>query len=142
MSRAIAVAAVTLVAVGCGGTTEPDVDVSASFASAPAEVTLRYGQETHVGGGVVRVWFGGNVEDSRCPLNVECVWAGNAKVQIGVAAGSGPTEAVTLNTFLDPRYADWHGVRITLLDVKPQPLAGVTVKPEDYSVTLRFEVMR
>ena len=35
--------------------------------------------------GNLQIRFIGVPEDSRCPLDVECVWAGNAKIVLGVS---------------------------------------------------------
>lgn len=135
-----AMAALVVFAMGCGEATGPEVDVSTSFVSAPMDVTLSYGQEAQLRG-VLRLAFGELIQDSRCPINAMCVWAGNAEVEIGVAAGMGPTHAFRLNLNSDsgPQYVDWEGVRITLLEVSPLPVAGQDHKPEDYSIKLRVE---
>ncbi len=88
---------------------------------------------------MIRLGFGEVLEDSRCPVDVTCVWEGNGKVVIGIAAGMGPTHALILNTSLDPRAVVWNGIRVTLLELTPAPHAGTDIPPEDYAVRLRLE---
>ncbi len=134
-------AALVISALGCGGATEPNVDVSASFVSAPQEVVVKYGQDVQVGGGVLHIAFT-DVEDSRCPTDVVCVWAGNAAVDLAVSAGSGPSYPLRVNSTLDPHDVEWQGVRLMLLEVHPEPRADTSVKKEEYWVKVRIEAAR
>ncbi len=43
------------------------------------------------------------LEDSRCPEDVNCVWAGNAKVQIKLRSRRGISKTFELNTGLEPK---------------------------------------
>jgi hypothetical protein len=138
----VAAAALVAFALGCGGSTEPDVELAANLVSAPTELTLRHGEEKRVEGTVLRVGFARVVEDSRCPIDAICVWQGNAAVEIGVAAGMGPSDPLRLNTTLDPKSAEHLGVRFTLLEVQPAPRAAVPTEAKDYSIRLRLEPAR
>jgi len=55
----------------------------------PGTVTARLGEEVAVGD--VRVRPLAVLEDSRCPIDVECVWAGRIRVRVAVS-GVGETE--------------------------------------------------
>lgn len=46
------------------------------------EFELAIGEEVETGAENSSVKFVDIVKDSRCPINVMCVWAGNGKVQI------------------------------------------------------------
>ncbi len=126
--------------VGCGSSTGPEVnDRLEGILDAPQELTLAYGEEKSVGGSVLMVSFARVVEDSRCPEDVVCVWEGNALVELGIRMGMGPTFPLQLNTALEPRLTDWNGVRVTLLEVLPQPRADDPPRPEGYTVRIRLE---
>ncbi len=128
-----------VLALGCGGkSTEPEVDANATLVSSPTEIVLRYGEEMRVGGTVLRVAFVGVAEDSRCPIDVICVWQGNAGIDIGVAMGSGPTVPLRLNTTIEPQDAQWQDLRFALLEVRPSPRSDTPRKAEDYSIKLRI----
>jgi len=128
-----------LLLIGCGSSTGPDVDLSTAFVNGPVEMTLRQGDDVVVPGTVLRMSLAAVVEDSRCPSDVVCVWEGNAKVDVGIGAGTGPTFALLLNTALEPQTVEWNGVLVTLLDVSPYPVSTETIRAGDYSVKVRLE---
>ena len=68
------------------------------------------------------------VEDSRCPINARCVWAGRAVVRSEVA-GAGWRE--TLNLTLGERVIT-HGASLALISVEPGKMAGAEAQPLDY----------
>lgn len=126
--------------LGCSGSTAPEVDEPLqSILNAPQELTLAWGDEKPVGGSVLKVSFAQVLEDSRCPIDVVCVWAGNAVVELGIRMGMGPTFPLQINSTLEPRFADWNGVRVSLLDVLPQPRANDPPRKEAYTVRVRVE---
>ncbi len=65
------------------------------------------------------------VEDSRCPINVRCVWAGRAIVRTDVT-GAGWRE--TLNLTLGERITT-HGTTLALASVEPGKMAGAQPTP-------------
>lgn len=132
--------ALVLALTGCGDGTGPEVDGRLeAVINAPQELTLSYGEEKPVGGSVLRVSFARVVEDSRCPVDVVCVWAGNARVELGIRMGMGPTIPLHVNTTLEPRFTDWNDIRVTLLELLPQPREGDPPRPEGYTVRVRLE---
>jgi len=46
----------------------------------------------------IKVCFNGTLEDSRCPPDVKCVWAGNAKLYLELTLRDGSINAFNLNT--------------------------------------------
>ena len=121
------IAAPILLLAACGLSTPtgpvPDQD---------GQVELRVGDEVTVPKTVVE-------EDSRCPVDMVCVWEGNAAVELGLTAGSGPTHLHVLNTALEPKAVDFSGVRVTLVGVAPEPREGQPIPEDEYVVTLRLE---
>ena len=68
------------------------------------------------------------IEDSRCPVNVRCIWAGRLVLRTRIDGGGwletrdlvlGEPQAVRDN-------------RIALVAARPQPQAGVERQPSDY----------
>ena len=51
------------------------------------------------GGQQVTVRFDRVLEDSRCPAQVDCVWAGQARIALVVESGGAPPQTVELSTF-------------------------------------------
>ncbi|OBA99838.1 hypothetical protein A5662_01295 [Mycobacteriaceae bacterium 1482268.1] len=61
------------------------------------QFTLSGGQEA-VSGENLRVRFTDVLEDSRCPLRVECFWTGQARVAVVVQSPENPSTTVEFNT--------------------------------------------
>jgi len=76
------------------------------------------------------------VEDSRCPADTNCIWAGNAKVTIQVTNRRGKTQTFDLNTNLDAKSVEFDGYEITLGDVTPYPRSNVRLDPNGYTARL------
>jgi hypothetical protein len=81
------------------------------------------GQATRVGAVVVTPMQ--VVEDSRCPMNARCVWAGRLVVSTRID-GSGWRE--TTNMELGRPYVT-HGVGVQLSSVQPEKMAGTQPEP-------------
>lgn len=78
-------------------------------------------------------------EDSRCPKDVECVWAGNAAAEISVGPADGrmgPTHQLVLNTGIEPRTGEALSTHVTLLEVQPEPVSTDPIPAEAYVVRL------
>ncbi|MFQ5382319.1 MAG: hypothetical protein ACE5EF_11980, partial [Dehalococcoidia bacterium] len=78
--------------------------------------------------------------DSRCPVDVTCVWAGEvtgAFVGIG-ETGSPVPMALTLGA-ADPPAALFDSLRLTLLRVEPQPVTTLEIEQSDYRATVVVE---
>ncbi len=136
--KMLCVAAVAALS-GCGSNTGPEVNLERALVNGPIEVTLQHGEDRFVAGTLIRISFEAVLEDSRCATDVVCVWEGNASVQVGIGAGTGPTHALQLNTSLEPQSGEWNGVVVTLLEVTPSPTSDSTIPAGDYAVTLRLE---
>lgn len=125
---------------GCGeptgpGGSDPDGETSGSGAAELIEVTLALGQEVTVG--AVGMTFSSVVEDSRCPVDLTCVWEGNAAVELTFMTHGEHAETVVLNTALEPQAREAAGLRVTLLEVRPLPMAASVPDEEDYRVRVR-----
>ena len=73
------------------------------------------------------------VEDSRCPMNARCVWAGRLIVTTRI---DGPGWRETANLTLGQPHPT-HGTRITLTSGTPEKMAGTQVPPS--AMTFGFE---
>jgi hypothetical protein len=108
---------------GCTNTPPPS-------GNGPAYVRL--GQEAHVDG--PRVTPLAVIEDSRCPKEVTCVWAGRVRISARIDIGGGSeTRELTLG---EPQpVADGN---LELVEVVPVPLKDRTILPQDYGFRFRF----
>lgn len=76
------------------------------------------------------------LEDSRCPVGVQCIQAGTVRVNTTIAFDQAATSSnfvLTLGTplMIGPK-------QITLTEVLPVRMSGVSIKTEDYAFT--FEI--
>lgn len=127
---------VTLSSVSCGRTTEPvSHGAELQVVEAGDTITLQYGDSALLGTGGPSITFSAVEADSRCPVNVTCVWAGDAHVRLDGRRGAG-SEPIELHTGVEPMEAVFAGYRVRLLDVAPPRREGDDVRPADYSVRL------
>lgn len=72
-------------------------------------------------------------EDSRCPSDVTCVWAGKATLRLDVAKDQ--NKVITLSTD-DNAVSMFDQYQIQLMDLKPYPISTTHINSEDYVVTI------
>ncbi len=98
------------------------------------QVSLRVNKQKSVMRDRLRIKFVA-VEDSRCPQDVNCVWAGNAKVTIKVTNRRGESKTFDLNTNLDAKAIKFDGYEIKLGNVTPYPRSNVRINPSGYTAS-------
>lgn len=106
-----------LLLVSCASA--PDVPLGQSF-------VLRFGETARVGPAGLSITFA-DVEDSRCPRQVTCVWQGTAAVLLRVGR-----EEIRVEV---PGSAGAGQLRIELQELNPYPLKEPPAKSE-YEATL------
>ena len=120
-------------------TAERTVFVRPAYSSQePFEARVQIGDEILVDG-LFGVGFEDVTEDSRCPVDVVCVWQGNAAVVLGLTVGSGPTVPFTVNTGVEPHSAVHGSYRVTLVGLTPAPISTSPIDRDAYEATLRIE---
>ena len=76
------------------------------------------------------------VEDSRCPTDATCVWAGEVKVQVATrTAGAGAVQ----HEIKAGGHATVGAFRVHVVDVQPERLSTRAIPQEEYRVTLKVE---
>ena len=75
------------------------------------------------------------IEDSRCPTDTNCIWAGNAKIKIQVGKGKGAAKTFELNTNLEPQTVSFAGYEIKLVNLTPEPASNIRINRNGYTVT-------
>jgi hypothetical protein len=103
-----------------------------AMAQDPQKVTIRYGHQKHAGGTGLTLKFVSVVEDSRCPVGVDCIWAGNARIQV-FASNSQGSKMLTMNTGAGPLGDQYGGYAIRLVSLTPQPPQHGKIKTEKYT---------
>lgn len=107
---------------------------SAVAASAQSRIVLKPGQQRVVS--TLRIKFIEVVEDSRCPQNANCVWAGNAKVKIQVTSKRSGTRVFEMNTFSGPKGNQFEGYAINLESLTPGRRTSDPIRPSSYRATI------
>lgn len=90
------------------------------------------GQRVYVDGPVVTPLQ--VLEDSRCPANVMCVWAGQVRLKVRVATGRKSREMILINN-QPVQVADG---QLTLTGVTPDKVVGSPGMPPPYRFTFQF----
>ncbi len=115
--------------LGCAPATIKEFSLDEPF-------TLFVRQKAQVG--ELQIQFLGVSQDSRCPVDVECVWAGNAKITLKVSLKDSTQEtAITINSHTEPTAAIYEGFRIEFVDLRPVPRSDRPINPAEYRVTLK-----
>lgn len=75
------------------------------------------------------------LEDSRCPMNARCVWAGRVRVKMLWIRSNGDKQLFEVTLGEATSLADGS---ITLESVRPEKMTNVELKPEDYRFSFNF----
>jgi len=114
------------------------VDVTAAT-KAGEKLRVQIHQEKRFPRNRIFVRFVELVEDSRCPTDTNCVWAGNATIKIRVRA-HGRSHDLTLDTNGRNQSAIAEGYSIKLISLTPQPRSNIRINRNGYVAT--FEALK
>ena len=81
--------------------------------------------------GELRLTFRSVENDSRCPTDVACVWAGDGEIALKIEQ-AGNAAVAALHTTLDPKKTDWDGYTIALVGLTPERKANTGISTADY----------
>lgn len=109
---------------------QPPADLPAPDGLARAAL----GQTVNVGGPKVTPLA--VLEDSRCPMNARCVWAGQVRLKVRVRLGRGAQDMILTSNKPAP-VADG---TLELAEIQPDRVAGEgrSLNPRDYRFGFRF----
>lgn len=71
------------------------------------------------------------LEDSRCPVDVECIWAGQVRLKTKIISGLGESEM----TFITGNPITTGAEEIALTLIEPVPYSKKFINPEEYLFT-------
>ena len=92
---------------------------SVALANKPEVITLRPGQQRSAGHGEITIKFVSVEEDSRCPAESACVWAGNARIKVRIGYRKGDSKMVSMNTNMGPKGDEFGGWAVNLTNLTP-----------------------
>jgi len=110
----------------------------AKVAQLDREFKLRAGEQVALNRTRLRIKFDTVENDSRCPKDVTCVWAGNAAARFQLSVGR-RSKTVTLNTGGNAtfvREVEYQGYKVKLVDLSPSPLSKQKIAASAYTATL------
>lgn len=108
----------------------------AGFADAQVEkISIKAGQQKTAKTGRIAIKFLAVTEDSRCPENARCIWAGVATIRIQLRK-NGKTAEFELNTNQLDKPAIFEGHDIKLTSLTPYPKTGSPISKTAYLASL------
>lgn len=110
-----------------------------SQVSIDTDISLAVGQAVAIESENLVIKFNKVIEDSRCPVNAVCVWAGNGKVELEIQDIGGTPKTMILNTQIEAKVAALKSRKLRLVALNPPRTQGVSISPGGYSITLRVE---
>jgi len=134
----VAAAAMLLTACGtqsstqdgpAGGGPEPTVTVvgDTTFLELPVGRSADNGE--------LEVSLDGVTEDSRCPSDVQCVWAGNAGVRLTLKTRD-ETDVVIINSTSQPQAIGFQGFAVGFRELQPYPTSTEPIDSDEYVATI------
>ena len=93
--------------------------VAATQTRADDSVTVRLGKRVVLDHGLLKIRFISVVEDSRCPMNARCVWAGRARIKLEIVKGRSKARTIVLSSDEPAKEAGFYGYSFQLSDLKP-----------------------
>jgi len=123
------VVAATLAAAACNGVT--DVQPDQPF-------QLKVGQGAVVPDSSLALRFEAVPQDSRCPVDVQCIWAGDGVVRLSLRFSANSSSAdLHTNKGAGPGSVRAGAWTIELLSLTPAPHAGQPIPASEYTATLQ-----
>ena len=130
LSALVACSSATGLARCAGGSTG-----TAVCARLGEEFDLRINETAYVADTRLSIHVVAVPEDSRCPTDVVCVWAGNARVSLALREGTNAAGG-DVNSTVQPRAVTRFGYTVELIDVRPGPVSGQPLPMEAYIIRL------
>jgi hypothetical protein len=138
--KAVRILALALVSVlGAAGCAAQGGPPSNAKVELDKPFQMRIGQTAEVGSEKIVITFKGVTEESRCPSDVQCAWAGRVTAALEVSVAGGGPGGITLA--LDPGAEDKArapaaAYQIELREVDPYPISVIPIKAGDYVATI------
>lgn len=110
---------------------------TAVSAKQPQEISVKINEESSARGGI-RVKFLELVDDSRCPRDTTCIWAGNAQIKVRVKK-NGRSKVLVLNSNIEPKSAAFGGYTFRLVKLTPEPRSNIRINRNGFVATIEIK---
>lgn len=94
---------------------------TAVVADPGAEFNLAVGKSATISGTGYRIAFNRVTEDSRCPVDVQCVWAGDAKIELTISRSGAPGDTRVISLTPPNSDATVGDVKFRFVSLAPTP---------------------
>ncbi|MCX7797000.1 MAG: hypothetical protein N2249_00060 [Melioribacter sp.] len=101
-------------------------------------VVLKYHQSILVNDDL-KIYFDDVIADSRCPINAQCVWAGDGEIKLNFAKDE-VKFSTTLHTTLIPKSIVVWNYFVGLNSLLPYPELGKEIREEEYKAELKIKL--
>jgi len=108
-------------------------------AQSPDTLEIKAGRHKTAARSKLKIKFISVLEDSRCPVGAQCIWAGNAKIKVEIKSKV-ETKIFEFNTEMGPKGDQLAGYAINLESLTPSPTTVGKIDPKKYKA--RFTVTR
>ena len=95
------------------------------------EFDIKVGEERLIERVSLKLAFISVLEDSRCPQGVQCIQAGNGKIEILIKLAKEETR-LELNTATGPQQATVGSYEVRLVNLEPYPKRDGQIQASDY----------
>ena len=112
---------------------------SAVLAKHRVDVKVQINHETPYKG--IKIKFVDLIEDSRCPTDTTCVWAGNAKISVQLSK-NGKKKILEMNSGISPKTVHFEVYDITLTRLTPAPASNIRIRKDGYVATFTITKRR
>ena len=109
-------------------------------AKQPERVSVKINEAATAKGGI-KIKFVELIDDSRCPTDTNCVWAGNAKIKVRVTK-NGRSKDLELNSNLAPRDVGCAGYNFNLVGLTPEPRSNIRTNRNGYVATIEIKKVK
>jgi len=114
------------------------VAATTAFARHEQKVSVQVGKSATESHSKIKVEFVEMVEDSRCPKDVNCVWAGNAKIKVKVTKG-GNSKVLELNSNTATKDSAFGGYVLKLEKLTPEPASNIRINRNGYVAVISMK---
>lgn len=123
--------------LGCSDASrQPDNVQNPKVVSLNQQFNLQIGEEARIPEEGLALMLRSVPNDSRCPEDVVCVWAGNAMVLVDIVKTDQAPSTVELNTTIGATENTYLSYTVSLRSLAPAPRTGHIIAPGDYVATL------
>ena len=104
-------------------------------AASAKQVEVQIGHEIRIQNAGIKLKFIDLIEDSRCPTDTQCIWAGNAKIKISLSNAGRLRKIFDLNTGVKPQTILFAGYEIKIVRLTPAPASNIRIRKDGYVAT-------